>query len=57
VRFVELLAGGDDSVAKNQLMAFTAAEGAGAHCQMGALTLLHQRVFDWLDDVVVKVPQ
>ena len=23
---------------------------------MGALTLLHQRVFDWLDDVV-KVPQ
>jgi len=41
---------------QKQLMAFTAAEGGGAHCQMGALTLLHQRVFDWLDDVV-KVPQ
>ena len=31
---------------------FTAAEGAGEHCQEGALTLFHQRVFDWLDDTL-----
>ena len=29
---------------------FTNAEGAGEHCQSGALTLFHQRMFDWLDD-------
>jgi dienelactone hydrolase len=33
-------------------MAFTAAEGAGEHCHEGALTLFHQRLFDWLDDTV-----
>ena len=32
--------------------AFTAAEGAGEHCQEGALTLFHQRLFDWLDDTL-----
>ena len=32
--------------------AFTAAEGAGEHCHEGALTLFHQRLFDWLDDTV-----
>lgn len=31
---------------------FTAAEGAGAHCQSGALTMFHQRMFDWLDDTL-----
>jgi pimeloyl-ACP methyl ester carboxylesterase len=31
---------------------FTAAEGAGEHCSEGALTLFHQRMFDWLDDTV-----
>lgn len=31
---------------------FTAAEGAGEHCQSGALTLFHQRMFDWLDDTL-----
>ncbi|WP_199254599.1 alpha/beta hydrolase family protein [Mycolicibacterium mengxianglii] len=31
---------------------FTAAEGAGEHCHEGALTLFHQRMFDWLDDTV-----
>ncbi|MGV9801011.1 alpha/beta hydrolase family protein [Mycobacterium sp. NPDC003449] len=35
-----------------ELIVFTAAEGAQSHCQMGALTLFHQRAFDWLDDVV-----
>ena len=28
---------------------FTAAEGAGAHCQSGARALFNQRAFDWLD--------
>ena len=32
--------------------AFTAAEGAGEHCSEGALTLFHQRLFDWLDDTL-----
>lgn len=31
---------------------FTAAEGAGEHCHAGALTLFHQRMFDWLDDTL-----
>lgn len=32
---------------------FTAAEGAGEHCHVGALTLFHQRMFDWLDDALM----
>jgi len=31
---------------------FTAAEGAGEHCHVGARTLFHQRAFDWLDQVL-----
>ena len=31
---------------------FTADEGAGEHCHEGALTLFHQRLFDWLDDTL-----
>jgi dienelactone hydrolase len=34
------------------LVTFTAEEGGEEHCHMGELTLFHQRVFDWLDDVV-----
>jgi dienelactone hydrolase len=33
-------------------LTFTAAEGAGEHCHEGALTLFHQRLFDWLDDTL-----
>jgi len=33
-------------------LTFTAAEGAGEHCHEGALTLFHQRMFDWLDDTL-----
>lgn len=33
-------------------LSFTAAEGAGEHCHEGALTLFHQRMFDWLDDTL-----
>lgn len=32
------------------LMRFTAAEGAGAHCQVGAHRLAFGRVYDWLDE-------
>jgi hypothetical protein len=31
-----------------QLIQFSAAEGAGDHCESGARVLFHQRVFDWL---------
>jgi alpha-beta hydrolase superfamily lysophospholipase len=34
------------------LLRFTAAEGAGDHCEMRNRSLLDQRVFDWLDDVL-----
>jgi len=33
-------------------LTFTAAEGAEEHCHEGALTLFHQRMFDWLDDTL-----
>jgi dienelactone hydrolase len=33
---------------------FTAAEGAGAHCESGARLLFNQRVFDWLDEVLAQ---
>lgn len=33
------------------LVRFRASEGADGHCAMMARTLLHQRVFDWLDEV------
>ncbi|MBV8177345.1 MAG: dipeptidyl aminopeptidase, partial [Mycobacterium sp.] len=36
------------------LLKFTAAEGAEEHCHVGALTLFHQRMFDWLDDTLVS---
>jgi pimeloyl-ACP methyl ester carboxylesterase len=36
------------------LLKFTAAEGAEEHCHEGALTLFHQRMFDWLDDTLVS---
>jgi pimeloyl-ACP methyl ester carboxylesterase len=36
-------------------MRFTAAEGAGAHCQVGAHRLAFGRIYDWLDDTFVTV--
>jgi hypothetical protein len=30
----------------------TAAEGAGDHCESGARTLFHARVFAWLDPIM-----
>lgn len=35
------------------LLEFTAAEGAGDHCELFNRTLLNARVFDWLDSVFV----
>jgi hypothetical protein len=31
---------------------FTVEEGAEEHCQTGAIALTHQRVFDWLDEIL-----
>lgn len=31
---------------------FSAAEGAGEHCEAGARSLFNQRALDWLDDVL-----
>lgn len=36
------------------LLTFTAAEGAEEHCHEGALTLFHQRMFDWLDETLAS---
>jgi alpha-beta hydrolase superfamily lysophospholipase len=33
---------------------FPEAEGGGLHCQLGALSKLHQVVFDWLDTVLAS---
>jgi pimeloyl-ACP methyl ester carboxylesterase len=35
--------------ARADLVTLTAAEGAGEHCHMGALSRAHQVMFDWLD--------
>lgn len=39
---------------KKTLLKFTAAEGAEEHCHEGALTLFHQRMFDWLDETLAS---
>jgi pimeloyl-ACP methyl ester carboxylesterase len=39
-------------VERKMLVRFTAAEGAGGHCEAMARTLYHQRVFDWLDETL-----
>ena len=40
-----------------QFCHFTAAEGAGQHCESGARTLFHARAFDWLGRVLDLRPQ
>jgi len=42
----------DALVCPKEFMLFTSREGAGLHCQMGAMLLAHQRIFDWLDDTL-----
>jgi dienelactone hydrolase len=39
------------------LVRFTAAEGAGGHCEEMARSLFHQRAYDWLDDVLARIPE
>lgn len=39
------------------LVRFLAVEGAGDHCAMMARSLFHQRMFDWLDDVLAEGPR
>lgn len=39
--------------ADTTLVTLTDAEGAGEHCHMGAMSRLHQVIFDWLDPIVV----
>jgi hypothetical protein len=36
------------------LMRFTTAEGAGAHCQVGAHRLAFGRIYDWLDETFAE---
>ncbi len=38
--------------APKTLRMFTEEEGAEEHCQMGNLTLLHQVLFNWLDETL-----
>ncbi|ANN65415.1 alpha/beta hydrolase family protein [Bordetella bronchialis] len=37
---------------KKTLLSFTASEGAGAHCEVGAARLANARMFDWLDETL-----
>jgi hypothetical protein len=37
------------------LIRFTAAEGAGAHCQVGAHRLAFGRIYDWLDNTLGNI--
>jgi hypothetical protein len=37
------------------MIKFTDAEGAGAHCQMGACRLAYGRIYDWLDETLSAV--
>ena len=40
----------DNLSCPKELVLFSGEEGAGEHCQAGAMLLAHQRIFDWLDD-------
>lgn len=42
----------DALTCEKTLIAFTASEGAGEHCEAGARSVFNQRAFDWLDAVL-----
>jgi hypothetical protein len=42
----------DHLTCKKTLIHFTSAEGAGAHCQVGASRLAFARMSDWLDETL-----
>lgn len=38
---------------QKEYMMFTKEEGAGEHCQMGAMLISNARILDWLDDIMM----
>jgi dienelactone hydrolase len=42
----------DHLTCRKAMVRFTTAEGAGAHCQVGASRLAFARMFDWLDETL-----
>jgi pimeloyl-ACP methyl ester carboxylesterase len=44
----------DRLVCQKEFQRFSAAEGAGAHCESGARALFNQRAFDWLDNLMTQ---
>ena len=40
----------DHLTCRKTMIHFSNAEGAGAHCQVGASRLANARIFDWLDE-------
>mgnify|MGYP001398691296 CR=1 FL=1 len=43
----------DAMTGQKTLVRFLASEGADGHCAMKARSLFHQRMFDWLDSVLI----
>ena len=46
----------DAMICRKALMEFTAAQDATPHCQMGAMAVSNQRIFDWLDQALEHTP-
>ena len=46
----------DHLTCKKTMIRFTEAEGAGAHCQVGASRLAFARIYDWLDETLAAIP-
>jgi hypothetical protein len=44
----------DELTCQKELISFPEDEGGGEHCHEGALSVFHQRTFDWLDTVVAS---
>jgi len=38
-------------------MLFTAEEGAGEHCQVGAYMISNERIFNWLEETLQKLEE
>ena len=44
----------DKLTCEKSFVAFTAEEGADAHCEAGARSVFNQRAFDWLDAILSR---
>ncbi|MFE3267124.1 alpha/beta hydrolase family protein [Streptomyces sp. NPDC059215] len=44
----------DEMTCQKELILFREDEGAGEHCHEGAISLFHQRTFDWLDTLLAR---